>query len=211
MFRGSLQLERSPDLGICDHHQLAGWCQILWGGFIGYGCSHRDEDGIRSTTQEPVERAAKVLDPWPGRHPLRRIPERSLTSVGFGSTATIRRAPAILAPWIALRPTPPAPITTTSWPARSWAEWHHGPDPRDHSTRQQTGNLKRRVLLESEPTWLASTTTFFGKCSTGHSLLQGLSTHGPVSGLAGGILRRLAAGRIDLQHNSDNDHRLESR
>ena len=30
------------------------------------------------------------------------------------STATIRRAPAIRAPWMAFKPTPPAPITTTS-------------------------------------------------------------------------------------------------
>lgn len=40
---------------------------------------------------------------------------------GFASTATIREAPAIRAPWSTLRPMPPVPMTTTvsPWPTRA--------------------------------------------------------------------------------------------
>lgn len=37
---------------------------------------------------------------------------------GLASTATIRVAPAIRAPWTTLSPIPPAPITTTLSPGR---------------------------------------------------------------------------------------------
>ena len=46
-----------------------------------------------------------------------------------GSTTTTLAAPAYLAPWTALEPTPPAPKITTVWPARTPAAYTAVPQP----------------------------------------------------------------------------------
>lgn len=57
----------------------------------------------------------------------------------------MRRAPAIRAPWIAFRPTPPAPITTTSSPGRSWPAFTTAPmpvmTPQDNRLAEAMGRL----------------------------------------------------------------------
>ena len=51
---------------------------------------------------------------------------------------------------------------------------HNRSDPRDHSTRQQTGNLKRDFCWNLNH--LACIHNhFFGKSTAGHSLMQGFS------------------------------------
>jgi hypothetical protein len=77
---------------------------------------------------------------------------------GTMSTATMRRAPAMRAPWIALSPTPPAPITTTSWPGRTCAELTTAPTP--VITPQASSEAASGEIASATGTiWERSTTT----------------------------------------------------
>eukprot|EP01139_Manchomonas_bermudensis_P000712 Amastigsp_a773_342.p4 type:complete len:108 gc:universal Amastigsp_a773_342:805-482(-) len=49
--------------------------------------------------------------------------------VSLMSTAMMREAPAMRAPWMALRPTPPRPNTATVAPASTLAVFHTAPSP----------------------------------------------------------------------------------
>ena len=75
------------------------------------------------------------------------------------STATILRAPARRAPWIALSPTPPAPITTTSWPGFIFAAFTTAPIPviTPHAI---SAAVSYEIVLFTLTTCDLSTTTF---------------------------------------------------
>ena len=64
------------------------------------------------------------------------------------SMAMIRPAPAIAAPLIAARPTPPQPITATVSPGRTLEVWITAPTPVITAAADQGGAVERHVLAD---------------------------------------------------------------
>ena len=98
----------------------------------------------------------------------------------MSSTITLA-APAIAAPWIAFRPTPPAPITTTELPGRTAAVFATAPKP--VITPQASSEAASRGRLEGIATtcdW--STTTRSAKAAVRSPCTKG-SPPGRRSGL----------------------------
>ena len=99
------------------------------------------------------------------------------------STATIRRAPAMRAPWMALSPTPPAPITTTSCPGRTRAALTAAPTP---VTTPQDSRHAASIGMSSgiRATWDAWTVTASAKAPESIAWCTGAPS-GVVSGWPG--------------------------
>ena len=60
--------------------------------------------------------------------------------------AMIWPAPAMRAPWMTLRPTPPHPMTATVSPGAMSAVFNDGPDPGEHPAPEQGGEPEREVV-----------------------------------------------------------------
>ena len=78
------------------------------------------------------------------------------------STAMMRSAPASRAPWIAFRPTPPAPMTTTSSPARTLAAFTAAPTP-VMTPHVKSEAMSSGISSGTGAIWEVSTTTFSAK------------------------------------------------
>ncbi len=66
------------------------------------------------------------------------------------SMAMIRPAPAMAAPLIAARPTPPQPITATVSPGRTLAGVDHRAHAGGHAAADQGGAVERHVLADGD-------------------------------------------------------------
>ena len=136
-----------------------------------------------------------------------------------GSMATIRLAPASLAPWMALAPMPPTPTTTTVSPGRDLGGVDRRAPAGDDAAAEQAGPVERDVVVDLDAAGLVDDRVVAEGAEQAHEpevLALGVVARGAVGDLqaeaqrraqvaqvlvAGGAARAAAARRDEAEHD----------